>query len=255
MNVNPQISFHDVYSLCSNFSKITFNIELNNSTNDSSLFNRESISTLKIPDNGDLIKNFYINVTLPKIYCDFEKYADVRWTNDLPFKLIKHIQFSIGGRTIQEFDSEFLYTYYNITLNSEEYSNLKNLLSYNEIYKTPDSFSNNNYNSNKPTYATIINDSRFFLTSKYYKKGFFKDSIDITIPIPVWFDDCPFPIHALKYMDINVNITFRALNDLIIYQKKEINSQVPTKKIYDPPRTISENALLDVFIQGKSALF
>ena len=63
LNVNPQVSFfRSVYNQYSNFSKITFNIDLNNNNN-STLFNTETISRIKIPDNGDLIKNFYINVT------------------------------------------------------------------------------------------------------------------------------------------------------------------------------------------------
>ena len=90
LNVNPQLSyFRSVYSRYSNFAKITYNIDINNTNNDKTLFNTETISTIKIPDNGDLIKDLFVNVTLPKIYCDFDKYSDVKWSSDLPFKIIK----------------------------------------------------------------------------------------------------------------------------------------------------------------------
>ena len=46
-------------------------------------------------------------------FCDdseVEKYIDVKWIDDLQYKIIQNIEFSMGGRKIQEFDSEFLYS-------------------------------------------------------------------------------------------------------------------------------------------------
>ena len=157
LNVNPQLSyFRSVYSQYSNFAKITYNININNTNNDQSLFNTETVSRIKLPDNGDLIKDFYVNVKLPKLYCDFDKYTDIRWTSDLPFKIIKNISFSIGGRVIQEFDSEFLYAYYNISLGSEEYENLLNLFSDHKIKQVMGNLIDNNYNSEDILYKKIF---------------------------------------------------------------------------------------------------
>ena len=255
LNVNPQLSyFRSVYSQYSNFAKITYNINIDNTNNDKSLFDTETISNIKLPDNGDLIKDFYINVTLPRIYCDFEKYTDIRWTSDLPFKIIKNIKFSMGGRIIQEFDSEFLYSYYNISLGSEEYENLLKILSDHKIRQVSGDLLNNNYKSDNTYYNKKINNLDYKLTNKYYKQGFFKDSIDLSIPIPVWFNECPFPIHALKYMDINVSITFRALNELIIYQKKTVIINNDITKLFQPEKNIWDLPVIDLFIRGKSSL-
>jgi len=255
LNVNPQLSyFRSVYSQYSNFAKITYNININNTNNDQSLFNTETVSRIKLPDNGDLIKDFYVNVKLPKLYCDFDKYTDIRWTSDLPFKIIKNISFSIGGRVIQEFDSEFLYAYYNISLGSEEYENLLNLFSDHKIKQVMGNLIDNNYNSEDILYKKTINRVDYKLTNKFYNQGFFKEAIDISIPIPVWFNECPFPIHALKYMDIDVTITFSALNKLIIYKKKitEVNKDIT--KVFGPPKEVWDLPVVDLFIRGKSSL-
>ena len=68
--INPQISFFkSVYFAYNNYSKVTFEIPLNNS-NSNSFFDKNKY-TVKIPKYGDLIKEFYIKVRL-HIFVDRE---------------------------------------------------------------------------------------------------------------------------------------------------------------------------------------
>ena len=124
LTINPQISFFkSVYYSYHNYAKITFEIPFEHS-NSNSFLERHKYK-IKLPKYGDLIKEFYIKVNLPNIYCDYEKYHDIKWVDNFQFKLINNIRFSIGGRTIQKFDSEFLYLYYTLSLNSDKKEVLK----------------------------------------------------------------------------------------------------------------------------------
>ena len=67
-----------------------------------------------------MIKEFYIQVTLPKINDSASVYNGIKWIKDIQFKIINYIKFKIGGQTIQEFDSEALYFYYTLLFSKEK---------------------------------------------------------------------------------------------------------------------------------------
>ena len=208
--VNPQISyFRIVYNKYRNFSKISCELPLFNEKRKTPFFENQ-IYKIKLPNNGDLVNNLFVKISLPKLYCDKNKFYIVKWINNLEFNLIKHVKISIGGRIIQEFDSEFLYIYYNSLLSSEKKDILNNLT--NKYY-----YENNVYPLDKfsPDMSTNT-------ISKFEKSHLLFNNFFSVIPIPVWFNKNPFPISFLKYMDINLEITLNSLDNLILYREKNV---------------------------------
>ena len=178
--------FKKVFYQYNNYAKILYTIDIKQEVNNT----RQNFSTiskynLKIPKNGDLVKEFYIQVTLPEINYNTATFCGVKWIKDLQFKLIKNLKFKIGGQTIQEFDSEALYFYYTLLLKKEQ----KGLL---------------NYISNQK-----------YIDSANIGKGYLSET-KLTIPIPVWFSDIPFPIACLEYMDLEIELELNSIYDLLL---------------------------------------
>ena len=227
LTINPQISyFKSVYLRYHNYAKINFDVNLEHSNNS---FLEKQKYTLKLPKYGDLIKDFYVKVNLPSIYCDSDKFHDVKWVDNFQYKLISSIRFSIAGRTIQEFSSEFLYLYYTLGLDSDKKEVLKNLTGqkYTEDYE-----SGLLYNTSSKYSEEIINGVSYTFTNKYYKTGNSLNKFETIIPIPVWFSEIPFPIVNLEYVDINVEIIFNPISEIILVRELDLTdlSDIITSK-------------------------
>jgi len=192
LTINPQTTFFKkCYHHYNNFSKLQFTLNVNNITNKSFEYNNKY--DIKIPKNGDLIKEFYISINLPKISDPsgsgtLAHYSDIKWIEDIQFKIIKYIKFKIGGQVIQEFNSNTLYFYYNLLL-SKEKKGLFNLAT----------------NQNRINCAD---------STKCYN-----EPINLLIPIPVWFFKDAFPISCLEFMDMEVEFELNKLSDLILVRE------------------------------------
>ena len=106
-----------------------------------------------------------------------------------------------------------------------------------------------NYNSskNESLFSVEINSDSFvttgalptqYVANKYFDNGYFKQPIDIILPIPVWFKDEPFPITALKYMDLDVLVKLKPLSELVLIRKLKINKQLESKSLFIPKRKL-----------------
>ena len=183
--------FKKVYYQYNNFAKILYSFDLKQEVDTTRQnFKTKSKYKIKIPKNGDLIKEFYIQVTLPKINDSASVYNGIKWIKDIQFKIINYIKFKIGGQTIQEFDSEALYFYYTLLFSKEK----GGLLNY---------ISNQNYIDS--TNSTI---------------GYLPET-KLIIPIPVWFSDIPFPIVCLEYMDLEIELELNSIYDLLLVRGKD----------------------------------
>ena len=186
--------FKKVYYQYNNYAKILYSNDIKQVVNNTRQnFSTNSNYKLKIPKNGDLIKEFYIQVKLPEINYDPSVFYNIKWIKDIQFKLIKSLTFKIGGQTIQQFDSEILYFYYTLLLKKEH----KKLLNY---------VSNQNY-----------------IDSVNLSKGYLSE-MTLTIPIPVWFSDIPFPIVCLEYMDLEIELELNSIYDLLLVRDYNLRS-------------------------------
>jgi len=202
---NPQTTFFKkCYHQYNNFSKLQFTLDVNNITHKS--FEYNNTYNITIPKNGDLIKEFYISLTLPKISDPsgsgtLAHYSDIKWVEDIQFKIIKYIKFKIGGQLIQEFNSNTLYFYYNLLLSNEK----------------------------KALFNLATNQSKINCadSSKCYN-----EPVNLLIPIPVWFFTDAFPISCLEFMDMEVEFELNNLSDLILVRENNIvNISGTTTKI------------------------
>lgn len=185
LTINPQKTFfRKTYHQYSNFAKLNFSLECR-PIKGRAFFNKKNNFSIKLPRHGDLIKEFYIHLTLPKLLTG--SFAEIKWIKDLQFKIIESIKFKIGGKIIQEFDSELLYLRHELLLNME-----KKALA-NTISKPYTSFG-----------QCCIPTSSLF------------------IPIPVWFFDVPFPITCLEFMDFEIDIQTNSIFDLLLVREKDI---------------------------------
>ena len=206
--------FKKVYYQYNNYAKILYTIDLKQNVNNiRENFNTKSKYKVKVPKNGDLIKELYLQVKLPTIDGISSSYSNIKWVKDIQFKLINNIKFKIGGQTIQEFDSDALYFYYTLLLQKER----KGLFAY---------ISNQNY-------IDSSNSSKKYLSET-----------QLTIPIPVWFADIPFPIVCLEYMDLEIEVELNSIYDLLLVRNDNPHPIFPTTLVNinrDPWRRLAEN--------------
>ena len=206
--------FKKVYYQYNNYAKILYTIDLKQNVNNiRENFNTKSKYKVKVPKNGDLIKELYLQVKLPTINGISSSYSNIKWVKDIQFKLINNIKFKIGGQTIQEFDSDALYFYYTLLLQKER----KGLFAY---------ISNQNY-------IDSSNSSKKYLSET-----------QLTIPIPVWFADIPFPIVCLEYMDLEIEVELNSIYDLLLVRNDNPHPIFPTTLVNinrAPWRRLSEN--------------
>jgi len=206
--------FKKVYYQYNNYAKILYTIDLKQNVNNiRENFNTKSKYKVKVPKNGDLIKELYLQVKLPTINGISSSYSNIKWVKDIQFKLINNIKFKIGGQTIQEFDSDALYFYYTLLLQKER----KGLFAY---------ISNQNY-------IDSSNSSKKYLSET-----------QLTIPIPVWFADIPFPIVCLEYMDLEIEVELNSIYDLLLVRNDNPHPIFPTTLVNinrAPWRRLAEN--------------
>ena len=215
LNINPQMSyFKTVYYKYHNYAKITHYLDFK--TEGTNNFLEENKFTISIPKNGDLIKEFYIKVSLPELTLpeynsgcggDETHITGIKWVDNIQYNIIKSITFSIGGRDIQTFDSVFLYTYYTLLLNNEEKYRLNNL-------------NNTNFNLDNTEDLTKWNIGKGSCSGCFELHGehpITLNSNELLIPIPVWFSNEPYPVMTLEYNTLDVVLETRSLSELVLY--------------------------------------
>jgi Large eukaryotic DNA virus major capsid protein/Major capsid protein N-terminus/2OG-Fe(II) oxygenase superfamily len=139
-----------------------------------------------IPNEADLIKDMFVNVTLPKL----DEYH--RWVPYVGEALIKLIELEIGGQRIDRHTSEFLHVYGKLFLTETDKKTY-----YKKIGHVPE-----NYNK-------VADD-----------EGNWDKSEEYTLSIPLRFSFNRFiqnslPLAALYSHDVKVNIEFREIEQLV----------------------------------------
>lgn len=176
---NPEITFFkSLYKQYSNFYITSIEQTINGKTD----FNRTINCTIN--KSGDLLKNIYLEITLP----DINKPIQTSWygyTNNIGCNIIKSITFKINDLVIDKISGESIDIYNNI--NNNDISNM--VLEYKSDYSIRNTTNNINY-----------------------------DKRHIYIQLPFWFSKnsgTALPLVALNNSDINIDIEFRSLSEVI----------------------------------------
>jgi len=170
----------------------------------------------KVPRNGDLIMDTYLVLTLPDIWSpiyhpcqqtgnQWSAY-EFRWIRDIGLQMIEEVEITCGSQILQRFPGSYLSAVIQRDF-TEEKKKLYNRMSGNvpELYDP----SNSHGRSNVYPSAYYTNQSVGAEPSIRGKT--------LYIPINAWFSlnsFCAFPLVALQYNELYINITLRPIQEL-----------------------------------------
>jgi hypothetical protein len=224
---NPTKTFFKVvYSKYTNFGLQKFRVDYDGQRD--LRLNEPSSFTFKIPRHADLLMDTYIVVSLPDIwspimnpinntyeYNNNNKWAsyDFKWIKNLGIQMIREITITCGNALIQRYSGQYLHSMVERDFTSEK----KKL-----FYK----MTGNDIELNDPANA--------YSRTNTYPSAFFTGTTDglnvnsngsepsirgrqLFIPINTWFtldSRCAFPLVALQYNELHINVTFRPIREL-----------------------------------------
>lgn len=245
LNSNPKKTFFKTsFQKYTNFGLQKFRIDKTGSRG--LALNSESKVKFKIPRYGDLLMDTYIVVTIPDIWSSLYKYSlgdtnylwvghDFKWIKNLGTLMIKEVDITIGGQTVQKYSGAYL-------LSKRERNEKPNKL-YDEMTGNVNELNNpcnshfNNFNSIDVSniYHTdirkkIYGDFKNVSTTRNYPNAIPIDTKStniepsirgrkLYIPLGSWFSNdnkMAFPLVALQYSEMEINITFRPISELFV---------------------------------------
>jgi hypothetical protein len=218
---NPQKSFFTAtYRKHTDFGMQKFRIDYNGLRN--LRLTESSTFRFKIPRYGDLLMDTYLVLNLPSIWSpiyhpcqetgnQWSAY-EFRWIHDLGFQAIEEIEITCGSQTLQKYSGAYL-----SSIIARDYSTEKC-----ELAKR---MSGNLVELNDPANAQgRVNTypSAYYTSSSVGAEPSIRGKT-LFIPIHAWFTTnafCAFPLCALQYNELYVNITLRPIQEL--YQVRDV---------------------------------
>jgi hypothetical protein len=176
----------------------------------------DSTFTFKMPRYADLLMDTYVVVNLPDIWSPVhspsalttDRWApyDFKWVQNIGTELIKEINITCGGRVLQKFSGKYLQCMAERDFDTGKKA-MFDMMTGNvpELYDPMNSLGRNNsypsaiYTSNPSGAEPSIRGRQIF------------------IPINTWFtmnSSCAFPLIALQYNELHINIVMRPIQDL-----------------------------------------
>jgi len=232
---NPSKTFFKVtYCKYSNFGLQKFRIDYNGARD--LRLTEPSTFQFKIPRHAELLMDTYIVVTLPDIWspihhplpkpilsqegpntipdlvdgndtgCRWAPY-DFRWIENIGASMIQEIEITSGALTIQKYTGEYLSMMVERDFNAEK-KELFNKMTGN----VPDLNDPANCNGRINSYPSSIYTQNAAGSEPSIRGR------NLYIPINTWFtlnSSCAFPLIALQYQELHINVTFRPIQDLI----------------------------------------
>ena len=212
---NPTKTFFKVaYSKYTNFGLQKFRLDYEG-TRDLRL-TEDSKFTFKIKRYADLLMDTYIVITLPDIWSPIyhptakNNYLwvpyEFRWIRNIGSYLIREIEITCGSLLLQKYSGEYLAAMIERDFTSEK-KDLYNRMSGNVVELNDPALSDSRGN---------IYPSTYFTTSSTGTEPSIR-SRTLYIPINSWFtfdSRCAFPLIALQYNELTINVTIRPIQDL-----------------------------------------
>jgi hypothetical protein len=182
----------------------------------------ESKFSFKIPRYAELLMDTYIVITLPHIwspiYHPCEKTTnqwapyEFQWIKDIGTNMIKEIEIVCGNYTLQRYSGNYLGA-----MVDRDFSASKKEL-FNEMTGNIDDLNNpRNANGRSGAYPNA-----YFQPDSLGAEPSIRGRT-LYIPINMWFtmdSKCAFPMAALQYNELHINITLRSIEEL--YQVRDV---------------------------------
>lgn len=233
INGNPSKTFWKAkYAKHTNFGLQKFRIDYEGSKQLN--MSEESTFSFKVPRYGDLLMDSYVSVNLPhiwspilppqivtdsitgeQIYTDWAPY-EFKWIDNLGAQMIKKITITCGNSTIQEYSGKYILCSVN-----RDFSQTKKNLFNEMIGNLPELNDPGNAGSRVNVYP-----NSFFLDSDVGPQPSIKGRV-LYIPINSWFQlktQMSFPLVSLQYNELNINITFRPIQEL--YRIRDVSDYI-----------------------------
>ena len=175
----------------------------------------ESKFTFKVPRYAELLLDTYLVVSLPHIWSpiyppetsdDEWRPYEFKWINDIGNMIIENVTLRVGGQILQQFSGNYLHA-----IVSRDYTSGKKDI-YNHMTGNINDLNNpSTLNSRINTYpnAYFLGESVGAIPSIKQHK--------LYIPLNPWFmlsNKFAFPLIALQYNSLFIDITLRPINDL-----------------------------------------
>jgi len=222
INGNPSKTFWKItYQKYTNFGKQNFRLDYEGTPTLN--LTTESTFSFKVKRYADLLMDCYISVALPTIwspilppqqiinsdgsitYTDWAPY-EFKWIDNIGSQMISQITITCGNQTLQQYSGQYL-----LSLIQRDSNGTKRFLY--------DQMTGNEAYVNNPAFAgSRVNQ---------YPNAFYTDSPAgaepsipgriLYIPLGSWFSfksQVAFPLVCLQYNELQVNVTFRPINQL-----------------------------------------
>ena len=207
---------------------------------------------LKIPRVADLVRDMYFTFNLPNIYCKALDLEDPQvlarrqaqynfnWVRYIGCHMIQNIAFFVGGAKIQEFDGAYMIARAQADYDVDAYNKWQSLVG--DVAELTDP-QRGVYAGGSASvgYPLVYNDPAAVPPNVNRPSIFGRE---IQVPLPFWFTESTFealPLLALQYMECEVQITLRPINQL--YQILDPSGAVvrPGFRMIPPPVTEPTN--------------
>lgn len=183
----------------------------------------------KIERLADLVRDMYFAFDLPDIYSKDISQNSIytpcfEWIDYIGCNIIQNVAFYIGGQKIQEFDGSYMVALSQLDLYPSELIKWQSLVGH-----VPELI-----NPSTGIYATGPNrdmyPSVYASTTNVNRPSIFGQTIQV--PIPFWFTRSTFgalPLVALQYMECEVQITLRSIQELYRLRSQNIDMSEPIR--------------------------
>lgn len=216
---NPSKTFFKVtYCKYSNFGLQKFRIDYNG-LRDLRL-TEESTFTFKIPRYAELLMDTYIVVTIPDIWSPIHhpvndpvngtdnRWApyDFKWIEHLGTNMIKEIVITCGSLTLQRYTGEYLQMMVERDFTAEKKELFHQMTGHVPELNNPA----NSYTRANSYPSAIYSDGATGAEPSIRGRNLY-------IPVNAWFtlnNGCAFPLIALQYNELVINVTMRPIRDL-----------------------------------------
>jgi len=221
LNGNASKSFWKAtYKKYTNFGKQNFRLDIEGTP--SLGLTTDSTFVFKVKRYADLLMDCYISITLPTIwspimppqavtqqdgstiYTDWAPY-EFQWIQNIGAQIIKNITITCGNQQLQKYSGQYLLA------STQRDFNVTKLSLFNEmIGQTPELNDPANYGARVNSYPNA-----FYTTSPAGAQPSIMGRT-LYIPLGAWFNlitQQAFPLVALQYNELQINVTFRAINE------------------------------------------
>jgi hypothetical protein len=224
LNGNPSKTFWKAsYQKFTNFGLQKFRVDFEGSK--TLRLTEDSTFTFKVPRYGDLLMDCYLSVELPHIWSpiyppqeivnpdgsiDYTNWApyEFKWIDNIGAQMIRSVSITCGNQKIQEFSGQYL-----LAMVQRDFNTDKKALFDKMTGNVPEIVDPGNSGTRVNSYPNA-----FYTENPAGPEPSIRGRI-LYIPLNAWFNlktQMAFPLVALQYNELHINITMRPINELFV---------------------------------------